>query len=424
MDQIVAQDKQSTKTEISMKKQTFAFTLIFTCILLGALSLFLFTLNQDTPVPASWGTAGGPRNTLSDWFGMIGQTILFPIPATIVGVLIINRYRRHPIGWLLIGMGLFQPLDRLLAEWAIFGYYTNPGQPLALITGWVVNWAWGILMILLAVLPMIFPNGRFLSRRHKISFFLILAVYFGSLFVAATVETPMSSAFMMPNPFIDQSNSALYDVLFTIIIIIMPLLFIFALGSVWVRFRRSSGRERQQIKWFLAGLTMLFIQLLLGFYLGTVVSGLAIGDILINVMSLWLIVGIAIALLRHNLYDIDLIIRRTFIYAVLSVLLAIIYFGSVILMQSIITAAGGEQSTIAIVISTLMIAALFNPLRQRIQAFIDRRFYRRKYNTEQILAQFAQTARDEVELEKLTAELVHVIQDTMQPEKINLWLKR
>ncbi|MCB0033962.1 MAG: hypothetical protein KDE51_08085, partial [Anaerolineales bacterium] len=358
-----------------MKRQTFLFILIISCVLLCILALALFTLNQHTPVPASWGTAGGPRNTLSDWLGMIGQTAFFPIPATIVGVLIINRYRRHPIGWLLIAMGLLQPIDRLLAEWAIYGYYTNPGQPLALIAGWVVNWSWGVLMILIALLPILFPNGRFLSKGFKVAFFAVLIAYFGSLLIASTQESPMTSAFMIPNPFVAQTTP-LYDTLFNVIVITMPLLFLLALGSVGLRFRRSAGRERQQMKWFMASLTMLVVQLFAGFYLGSVVSGLAIGDILINVMSLWLILGIGIALLRHNLYDIDLIIRRTFIYAVVSVLLATIYFGSVILMQSIITAAGGQQSPIISVLSTLLIAALFNPLRQRIQAFIDRRFYR------------------------------------------------
>ena len=133
--------------------------------------------------------------------------------------------------------------------------------------------------------------------------------------------------------------------------------------------------------------------------------------------------SVVIAVLRYRLFDIDIIIRKTLVYAVLSGLLALLYFGMVALLQNIFDSVSGEQSPLVIVISTLFIAALFAPLRQRVQATIDRRFYRKKYDAQQVLAQFAQTARDEVSLEALTAELTRVIQETMQPETTSLWLK-
>jgi len=134
-------------------------------------------------------------------------------------------------------------------------------------------------------------------------------------------------------------------------------------------------------------------------------------------------IAIAIAILRYRLYDIDVIIRKTLVYAVLSGLLALVYFGIVALLQTLFESATGESSPIAIVFSTLIIAVLFNPLRQRVQAFIDRRFYRSKYNAALILSHFAQTARDEVDMKALTAELVSVVQETMQPDQIDLWLR-
>jgi len=145
-------------------------------------------------------------------------------------------------------------------------------------------------------------------------------------------------------------------------------------------------------------------------------------------LIIWLIflgfpLVIVIGIFKYRLDDIDVIINRTLVYALLSAILAITFFGSVVLLQSLFATATGQQSPVIIVISTLLIAALFNPLRVRIQNWIDRRFYRRKYDAERVLAQFAQTARDETDLDRLTSELIRVVQETMQPAHVSVWLK-
>ncbi|MEK7324856.1 MAG: hypothetical protein AAB217_06315, partial [Chloroflexota bacterium] len=142
---------------------------------------------------------------------------------------------------------------------------------------------------------------------------------------------------------------------------------------------------------------------------------------------LWLMlllpISLAIAILRYRLFDIDLIIRRTLQYSLLSGLLALTYFGIVVVLESLFRSLTGQNSPVAIVLSTLAIAALFNPVRRRVQDFIDRRFYRKKYDAAKVIAEFAATCRDETDLDKLTARLVEVVDETMQPESVTLWLK-
>jgi hypothetical protein len=192
------------------------------------------------------------------------------------------------------------------------------------------------------------------------------------------------------------------------------------LVAVVVRFARSQGIERLQMKWLvyvtISGISSLLLLDLLPSF------GNQISDFIFVSLPILIAITISIAILRYRLFDIDIIIRRTLQYTILTAILAFIYFGLVVTFQGFFSAAGSQQSPIIIVISTLVIAGLFNPLRIRIQSYIDRRFYRNKYHAEQALAQFAAAARDEVDLDELTAALLEVVQETMQPNSISLLL--
>ncbi len=185
--------------------------------------------------------------------------------------------------------------------------------------------------------------------------------------------------------------------------------------------------SRAQLRWGLGGmvvgLTLWFLSSFLGLFIDVPAPIQPVLDVM-GALS-WMLMGVAlgVAVMRYRLFDIDVIIRRTTSYAILTALLVLVYFGSVVVLQRILAPVTGE-STIAIVLSTLLIAALFLPLRRRVQAAIDRRFFRQKYDAEQVLAQFAATVRDETDLDALTAELVRVIQETMQPESVSVWLAR
>ena len=205
------------------------------------------------------------------------------------------------------------------------------------------------------------------------------------------------------------------------------------LSQVYRYFRVSKPVQRQQTKWVLIGLLGPLLVILLWLALGSPVLTQLLGFLaldtlipltyLLPLLALSFPLTIAFSILRYRLWDIDLLIRRTLVYAVLTALLLLLYFGSVVLLQQVFRALTGQDSPIVIVISTLAIAALFSPLRRRVQNTIDRRFYRRKYNAQQALAAFAATARDEVDLEHLKVELVSIVQETMQPEHVSLWLK-
>jgi hypothetical protein len=217
-------------------------------------------------------------------------------------------------------------------------------------------------------------------------------------------------------------------------LVLIGLLFL-AMGFQILRYRRvSTTIERQQTKWVLLGLFILILGFPTWFlFFGGVVDIPAGQTRLLASIIGWLIciaivttlpVTIAMAILRYRLWDIDVVIRRTLQYSIVSVVLGLVYFGAVTLLQSIFISASGQSSTVVVVLSTLVIAALFSPLLRRVQETIDRRFYRRKYDAEQVLAQFAETAGKGTDLENITEELLQTIQNTMQPESASLWVMK
>src|ERR671914_2033266 len=201
-----------------------------------------------------------------------------------------------------------------------------------------------------------------------------------------------------------------------------------AAGSVIVGRRNARGVELQQIKWLLYVGPLFFIAagLHIGFYYFWLAErswGLWASYLLVAIGGLGGPIAIGIAILRYRLYEIDILINRTLVYGSLTVTLVALYFGVIVMLQRVFVIVTGEQSTLAVVASTLLIAALFNPLRRCIQFFIDKRFYRRKYDARKTLEAFSAKLRDETDLETLNAELVGVVRETMQPAHVSLWLR-
>jgi hypothetical protein len=198
-----------------------------------------------------------------------------------------------------------------------------------------------------------------------------------------------------------------------------------AMVSVFIRWRHGGGTERRQLKWFVYAVAVIAAAVLGGAVSGYV-SGVSYPTVLIVTVAIGgftvgIPLAISIAILRYRLYDIDLLINRTLVYGVLTAVLVLVYLGSVVALRGLLFGFTGSSSQLTIVVSTLAAAALFNPLRRRIQLFIDRRFYRRKYDAGKTIEAFSSKLRDETNLQALDDALVEVVRETMQPEHISLW---
>jgi hypothetical protein len=260
-----------------------------------------------------------------------------------------------------------------------------------------------------------FPNGRFIPVWSRWVIVSAIALNF----------------LILIRPDLDWvSYSSLYT---QVVAVLIAILFILAIYAQIYRFRNESSQaERQQTKWVLAGFMLWILWLIISMYPWLYIQSLPPGEpypswTALTTVGWWLSltiipISLTIAILRYRLFDIDVIIRRTLLYTLLTLFLILTFFGTVLILQGLLRSVSRTDSPITIVISTLTIAALFNPLRHRIQVFIDRQFYRSKYDAEHALSKFAQTARDEVDQEKLTHAMNLLVQETMQPEAISLWI--
>jgi len=296
-------------------------------------------------------------------------------------------------------------------------------------------------------LMLLFPGGRLPSRRWRIVVWLTVLGAAMSALGLAFMPSSLLTHSDVANPFaivgVIYGKLPTYQFFGVSRLLGMTLVstsILAALFSVILRLRHARGDDRQQIKWFLFAAVPLAV---LGSLeeLNTIVAlfttdfmfrpvyilyswGLVVLVVYAQVLALLVIpVCTYIAILRYNLYDIDVVINRTLVYGSLTVMLVALYFGGIVVLQSVFVLLTGQRSTLAVVASTLLIAALFNPLRRRIQSFIDRRFYRSKYDARKTLEAFSAQLREETDLNALSEDLVEVVRETMQPAHVSLWLR-
>ena len=344
-----------------------------------------------------------------------------PLAFSVVGALVAARQHRNPVGWQLLAVGVFGTVNLLGESYARYALITAPGSlPGGLYGPWL-GWTYAPTVAILAIfLPLYFPTGRLLSSRWR------PVVWLGIGFLAFAVagnalspgpDAPLLGLAPVPNPvvFLPQATP-LFELFRNLAGLCLLPGIAGAIAALVVRFRRSRGIERQQLKWFTYAAALAPLP---GFVYEAAPSIFG----LLRTLILPLIpISVGIAILRYRLYEIDRILNRTLVYGLLTVILGLSYAaGSLVFV--LVAGAGSNPPSWLVAGATLAAAAIFRPARRRIQAAMDRRFNRRKYNTSQTIQAFSTRLRDQIDLDTLSSELLAVVDQTMQPTQVSVWLR-
>jgi hypothetical protein len=295
-----------------------------------------------------------------------------------------------------------------------------------LVLGWLGSWPWYIAFgLIITFLPLLFPDGRLPSRRWRPVAWLAGGYLALHCVWAAFAHRPLEGPTPLPqNPWAIESAQGFFRLLDACISVLLPAVVLLSLASLVVRFRRSTGVQRQQLKWFTYAAL-----LAVGSWILLTATGLderLSGPVwaLFTMGSFWTIpAGIGIAILRYRLYDIDRLLNRTLVFGLLSALLGAVYAGVVLVLGNLFGGLGDQTPSWAVAGATLAVAALFQPARHRIQQAVDRRFNRRRHDVAKTIEAFNSRLRDEIDLDTLAAELLAVVDQTMEPTSASLWLR-
>jgi hypothetical protein len=352
-----------------------------------------------------------------------GSLLLAFTTFMVVGAVVVAQRPGNRVGWVFSAIGLLAATGVLAWQYAEYAYTTRGGSlPGAILCAWYTAWWWYPVISLASVFTLLlFPSGRLLSPRWRpVTLLAAAAILVFTVMSALQPTLGLVGGTEIRNPIglaaiPDPDAGTLGGVLAGLIVVSTGA----AALSLVLRFRRSQGVERQQLKWFTYGGALVFL-------------GLLVADLLPDFPGSGLLFGVAVALLpvtagiailRYRLYDIDRLINRTLVYGLLTALLAAVYAGAVLFLGQVFGGVGGDPPSWAVAGATLAVAALFQPARRRIQAIVDRRFNRRKYNTAQTIEAFSTRLRDQVDLDTLSAELLATVDQTMQPTAASLWLR-
>jgi hypothetical protein len=366
--------------------------------------------------------AGSPTLVRFDWTTMGGFVLGATFP--VVGWLIATRRPENLIGWIFIGVGLSQALDTFAGQYAAVGLVTAPGSlPVADVVAWIAVWTWAPgFVLLLTYGVLLFPDGHLPSPRWRpVAWLAALSLVLLTVPVALVAWSSRGVDLLTDGP--PQSSDPAVSAILSLQLVGLVLLAVAAALSVTglvVRFRRSVGVERAQLKWFVAAGTV-EVALLMGSAFVTIPSALD-NVIVVGFVSALLPVAAAIAILRYRLYDIDRVVSRSVSYVVLTALLAALFAGLVVAFQAVL-APFTESSSIAVAGSTLIVAGAFQPVRVRIQRVVDRRFNRARFDADRVASGFSGRIRDQVEVDAVIGALDDAVALTLQPSSAGIWIR-
>jgi len=395
-----------------LKRRTaswLAWSLWALSVALTALSLLLLALSMSHP----------DVHIFDHWVDSTLAAIAF---STVGAVIAPRTPSDNSIGWLFCVVGLLFAVTHFSAEYAIYTLLAAPGSllPGGQAAAWLASWLWLLQLGSVLLVVLLFPDGRLPSRGWRWFAWLSVLLVLVAALLSALSTGPIIALGPIHNPFAVESLPNVYKSVEQLVNTLM----VVAVISLFIRLRRARELERQQIKWFVYATALLISGAIVTYPVSEAIGSvwlkwISFVPFIVGLMAIPISMGIAI--MRYRLYNIDILINRTLVYGALTATLVAIYFGGIVLLQRLFVAFTGEKSTLAVVASTLVIAALFTPLRHRIQSFIDRRFYRKKYDARKTLEAFSATLRDETDLNALSDDLVGVVKETMQPSHISLW---
>jgi hypothetical protein len=406
-----------------------AWSLAGLCVAMFLASVALWILARSAQLPS------GLRTDVT----LIDMLIAVPVLAfPIVGALIASRRPRNPIGWICLLEGLLWAFLGMIESYGIYGLARPNSVPFPVMIYALGEWLWVPTVGLLAIyLLLLFPDGVLLSRRWRpLAWLSGVAIVLGSV-GNGLAPGPIADFGGVRNPY-GLEGQPWVDGAANAILVVLLACILASVASLVLRYRRSLGERRQQIKWIAFAASVFGVG-----FVSVMASGLIVVtfapesfggantppvwfDLLFSVVLLSLggvPIAVGIAVLKYRLYDIDVLINRTLVYGSLTLTLAAVYVVAVVSLQGLFRALTGQGSQLAVVASTLAIAALFGPLRRRVQSFVDKRFYRKRYDARKILEDFSARLRDETNLTALNEGLVGVVRETMQPAHASLWLR-
>jgi hypothetical protein len=337
--------------------------------------------------------------------------IVTAIGMAVLGALIANRKPRNPIGWLMSLSGLLLGVFSFNQQYAPLAVAES--LPLVGLSSWLATWTAlpGIAITITSSLQL-FPDGRLPSPRWRPVAWVSAAAAVVPAAVIAVRAWPLRGPELAALTFDHPAIAAVFGIGFLVVLTLS----VVSMAALVVRFRRSAGVERQQIKWFAYGA-------MIGIPLGLPAQVPFWGPILELVQPPLMFAGLGIGMFRHRLYDVDRVINRTLVYGLLTAVLGLAYAaGSLVFV--LVAGAGSDPPSWLVAAATLATAAVFRPARRRIQAVVDRRFNRRRYNAAQTIEAFSARLREQVDLATLSAELLAVVDQTVQPTRTSLWLRR